>query len=459
MKRIALLVAVLVALATPVHAQNTKAALLSQITATLTSTPGSITPATMTTLLTNMVNSWLDANGGSSLACPTNQFVTGFATLSSLSCAQPTFSNISGTVAAAQLPNPSASTLGGIQSYAAVSHQWINAISTSGVPSSTQPAASDLSNGVTGSGSVVLATSPSISGLTVTSAFTATGLVTNADLAGSIAASKLVGTDIATVGTLTAGTASTGFVVAGVTMTLGSDATGDTYYRNSSGVLTRLGIGLSAQVLTVSGGLPAWAAASVTTITEGTTNIGSGNAPELLTNISGKLQGTGLSVAATPIINWTATSGAPTLSGAAGALDIVESSASGYGLVIFGFGATNPAVTFVEAHGTVASPTAVASGDLLMQQLIGGYDGTANVVGTGEIRCSATQNWTHGSALGTQCAIYTTPNSSITETLAATFGQDQTLNVVGGYKSGGTAGVSKTCAVLPTVVGGLVTAC
>lgn len=47
-------------------------------------------------------------------------------------------------------------------------------------------------------------------------------------------------------------------VLGGVTMTLGSDATGDTYYRNSGGVLTRLGIGsTSAELMTVSG-LPSW---------------------------------------------------------------------------------------------------------------------------------------------------------------------------------------------------------
>ena len=45
----------------------------------------------------------------------------------------------------ADLPNPSASTLGGIESYVAQSHQWINAISTSGVPASTQPAFTDIS--------------------------------------------------------------------------------------------------------------------------------------------------------------------------------------------------------------------------------------------------------------------------------------------------------------------------
>jgi len=43
---------------------------------------------------------------------------------------------------------------------------------------------------------------------------------------------------------------------------LGSDATGDIYYRNSSGHFTRLGIGSAGQVLTVSSGLPSWASPS-----------------------------------------------------------------------------------------------------------------------------------------------------------------------------------------------------
>lgn len=51
----------------------------------------------------------------------------------------------SGTLGAARLPNPSASTLGGIQSAAAVTHQWINSISTSGVPALSQPTATDIS--------------------------------------------------------------------------------------------------------------------------------------------------------------------------------------------------------------------------------------------------------------------------------------------------------------------------
>lgn len=56
------------------------------------------------------------------------------------------FSQISGSVAAIQLPNPGASSLGGIQSFAAVAHQWIKSISTSGVVAAGQPALLDLSD-------------------------------------------------------------------------------------------------------------------------------------------------------------------------------------------------------------------------------------------------------------------------------------------------------------------------
>jgi hypothetical protein len=61
------------------------------------------------------------------------------------SAATPTFRALAGP----DLPNPSATTLGGVESYASVSHQWINTISTAGVPSSTQPAFSDISGQAT----------------------------------------------------------------------------------------------------------------------------------------------------------------------------------------------------------------------------------------------------------------------------------------------------------------------
>lgn len=44
-------------------------------------------------------------------------------------------------------------------------------------------------------------------------------------------------------------------------LTVGSDATGDIYYRSSTPATARLGIGSTGQALIVSGGLPAWGAA------------------------------------------------------------------------------------------------------------------------------------------------------------------------------------------------------
>ena len=51
----------------------------------------------------------------------------------------------------------------------------------------------------------------------------------------------------------------TGAIGAQTTMSLGSDATGDVYYRNSSGYLARLAVGGVGEVLTVAAGLPSWA--------------------------------------------------------------------------------------------------------------------------------------------------------------------------------------------------------
>lgn len=54
----------------------------------------------------------------------------------------------SGTLPAARLPLPSATTLGGVESAAAVAHEWVNGISTAGVPSLSQPGFGDLSGAV-----------------------------------------------------------------------------------------------------------------------------------------------------------------------------------------------------------------------------------------------------------------------------------------------------------------------
>ncbi len=78
--------------------------------------------------------------------CSANNYATTIDAGGNLTCAQVAFSQLTGSATGAQLPNPSASTLGGIESLAAVSHNWINTISTGGVPSATRPACADLSD-------------------------------------------------------------------------------------------------------------------------------------------------------------------------------------------------------------------------------------------------------------------------------------------------------------------------
>ncbi len=78
-------------------------------------------------------------------------------------------------------------------------------------------------------------------------------------------------------------------VLGGVTMTLGSDATGDIYYRNSSGFLARLAIGSTSDVLTVTAGLPSWAAASGGGLTVGATTVAGGSTGNIFYNNAGVL--------------------------------------------------------------------------------------------------------------------------------------------------------------------------
>ena len=101
--------------------------------------PASIITSGQLALARGGTNADLSGTGGASFVL--KQTSVGAA----VTAAQLAFTDISGSVAASQLPNPTASTLGGIESYAAVSNQWINAISTSGVPSSTQPAFTNIS--------------------------------------------------------------------------------------------------------------------------------------------------------------------------------------------------------------------------------------------------------------------------------------------------------------------------
>lgn len=190
--------------------------------------------------------------------------------------------------------------------------------SSSAAPVWSQIAASDLSNGVTGSGSVVLATSPTLTtptlgvatattinkvtittpatGSTLTIAdgktFTANNSITIAGVDGKTLTQNksmtftavddtgvytfptgtktLVATDVATlsslttIGTVTSGGLGTGATLGGVTMSLGSDAVGDIYAATTSNVLSRIAAVAVGQVLISKGvtTLPAWSASA-----------------------------------------------------------------------------------------------------------------------------------------------------------------------------------------------------
>jgi hypothetical protein len=58
----------------------------------------------------------------------------------------PLATGVTGTLPAANLPTPTASTLGGIESITSASHNWVAYIDRSGVPHQSQPACGDLSN-------------------------------------------------------------------------------------------------------------------------------------------------------------------------------------------------------------------------------------------------------------------------------------------------------------------------
>ena len=74
-----------------------------------------------------------------------HQFMTAYnAVTGAFSAAQPAFTDISGVAAPAQIPTPTATTIGGVESIGPVAHEWIDEIDTSGVPHLSQPDYSDL---------------------------------------------------------------------------------------------------------------------------------------------------------------------------------------------------------------------------------------------------------------------------------------------------------------------------
>lgn len=177
--------------------------------------------------------------GIESFAGSASQWIRSISTSGVPASSQPAFSDISGVATGAQLPNPSPTTLGGIESFVAVTSRWINQISTSGVPSATQPNFTDIA------GSAILSQLPVISNLSV-------------------------------LGNNSGGSAvPSGLSASNVLDFIGS-VQGDVLYRNASN-WTVLAPGTSGQVLTSGGAAanPAWATVTGTgTVTSVATNNG-----------------------------------------------------------------------------------------------------------------------------------------------------------------------------------------
>lgn len=147
-------------------------------------------------------------------------------------------------------------------------------------------------------------------------------------------------------------------VLGGVTMTLGSDADGDIYYR-ASNVLTRLPKGTALQVLRMNAGAtaPEWAAAAGGGgITVGTTTITSGTDTRVLYNNAGvvgeyAVTGTGNAVlSASPTLTGTVAAAAATFSGT-----IVQTSASATAFESGPNGSTNPVFRLVNSTASAAT--------------------------------------------------------------------------------------------------------
>jgi hypothetical protein len=128
------------------------------------------------------------ALGGVKSVTPvTSNWVRGIDTTGTPSISQPAFTDISGTASNAQIPTPTTGALGGVKSVTPVTSNWIKGIDTTGTPALSQPAFTDISG---------VATSAQLPSSAVTS------VVNDTNFTGSIAAQALT---LGFAGTLAAG--------------------------------------------------------------------------------------------------------------------------------------------------------------------------------------------------------------------------------------------------------------
>jgi hypothetical protein len=187
---------------------------------TAASTNVVIAPAgtlTGTTLASNVVSSSLTSAAGGSFGTAayanTSTFDAAGAAATAQSNAEAFSANASnlssGTVPAARLPAPTATTLGGVESYAAVSHQFLTSISTFGVPASAQPAFTDIS-GIASNAQIPAPTTGTLGGIQAASGATSNQFVTYVDTSGTQHTAQPTASNISGLGT--AATQNTGTI-------------------------------------------------------------------------------------------------------------------------------------------------------------------------------------------------------------------------------------------------------
>lgn len=136
----------------------------------------------------------------------------------------------------------------------------------------------------------------------------------------------------------------------GTKITLGSDATGDLWYRHSDGTIKRLAIGSTGYVLTVAGGVPSWAAAA-----GGTTPVSLGGTIAWVSTSSGGDVGGILGRPDAPYLTMAGavTAGATTLILGPGTFAGL-SVAGDISVSILGAGRTQTIITAIESTGLAA---------------------------------------------------------------------------------------------------------
>ena len=151
-RRFALLLAAAPLAALPAAAtQKTPAQLSTQVQSNFPDNKiGAITPKILRDTTQDIVDSFAPLSS-LVVTCSTSQWVNAINASGATLCAQPSFSNLSGSISPTQIPYPSLTSIGGVQAIAAVSQRFMTSINTSGVPILAQPAFSDISGSLAGS--------------------------------------------------------------------------------------------------------------------------------------------------------------------------------------------------------------------------------------------------------------------------------------------------------------------